>query len=330
MSVNDLQVVDPSPNTPLTAAEADQALRAWSEKASSAFSKNTQRAWASDWALFTGFCRDHHRQALPSSPNTVSAFLRFSADNRKVATLKRYAASIARAHQAIDLINPVHSETVRLTLRSLANAKGTKQKQARGLLWKDLEIYLQIQPTQWRDHRDRALVMVAYEAMLRREEVVALNVEDVVIDSGDSSATVFIAQSKTDQTRAGQTQWISPLTWRLVQTWCEHAHLKEGALFRRVMGKKKIGHRLTPAAVTTIFQRLGLWLGWSSTEYEQLSGHSARVGATQDLVAMNQALPAVMQSGRWKDTRMPARYAEKLLAKLGAMAQVAKTQGRCD
>ena len=34
-----------------------------------------------------------------------------------------------------------------------------------------------------------------------------------------------------------------------------------------------------------------------------------------------------MQAGRWKDTRMPMRYGEKVLASRGAMARAAKAKG---
>jgi hypothetical protein len=56
--------------------------------------------------------------------------------------------------------------------------------------------------------------------------------------------------------------------------------------------------------------------------------HSARVGAAQDLLALNMDLASVMQAGRWRDTRMPMRYGEKVLAGRGAMARAAKAQGR--
>jgi hypothetical protein len=39
--------------------------------------------------------------------------------------------------------------------------------------------------------------------------------------------------------------------------------------------------------------------------------------------------PRVRYAGsRWKDTRMPMRYAERVLATRGEMAQAAKTQGK--
>jgi hypothetical protein len=57
-----------------------------------------------------------------------------------------------------------------------------------------------------------------------------------------------------------------------------------------------------------------------------VSGHSVRVGATQDLLALNIDLASVMQAGRWKSTRMPMRYGEEALAARGAMARAAEAQ----
>ncbi|MCW2240641.1 tyrosine-type recombinase/integrase [Azospirillum canadense] len=59
-----------------------------------------------------------------------------------------------------------------------------------------------------------------------------------------------------------------------------------------------------------------------------VSGHSLRVGAAQDLTAAGFGLPAIQQAGRWKSPNMPARYAEKIVPKQGAMAQLAGKQGR--
>lgn len=51
------------------------------------------------------------------------------------------------------------------------------------------------------------------------------------------------------------------------------------------------------------------------------TGHSPRVGMAQDLTAANIGLPAVIQAGAWKSSRMPTRYAAKQAAALGAVAQ---------
>jgi len=61
---------------------------------------------------------------------------------------------------------------------------------------------------------------------------------------------------------------------------------------------------------------------------KEVSGHSIRVEATQDMLALNIDLVSVMQAGRWKTTAMPMRYGEDIRAGLGGMARTAKAQGR--
>jgi hypothetical protein len=52
----------------------------------------------------------------------------------------------------------------------------------------------------------------------------------------------------------------------------------------------------------------------SPKDVAQVSGHSVRVGATQDLLALNIDLAAITQAGGRKSTRMPLQYAEKINA----------------
>jgi hypothetical protein len=75
-------------------------------------------------------------------------------------------------------------------------------------------------------------------------------------------------------------------------------------------------------------RKVGQWIGLEKEEWERISGHSCRVGAAQDLLALNIDMASVMQAGRWRDTRMPMRYGEKVLASRGGMARAAKSQGR--
>jgi hypothetical protein len=77
-----------------------------------------------------------------------------------------------------------------------------------------------------------------------------------------------------------------------------------------------------------VLRKVRILVGLDRKEWERISGHSARVGAAQDLLALNISLASVMQAGRWKDTRMPMRYAERVLATRGGMAQAAKDQGK--
>jgi Phage integrase family len=115
---------------------------------------------------------------------------------------------------------------------------------------------------------------------------------------------------------------------RLLTQWITEAGIKEGAIFLRVHGASSFGDPLTPQSVMAVLRKVGQWIGLEREEWGKISGHSARVGAAQDLLALNMDLPSVMQAGRWTDTRMPMRYGERVLASRGGMARAAKSQGR--
>ena len=57
------------------------------------------------------------------------------------------------------------------------------------------------------------------------------------------------------------------------------------------------------------------------------TGHSGRVGMAQDLVASGVELPELMTAGRWKTSRMPARYTERQAAGRGAVAKYYQGRG---
>jgi hypothetical protein len=95
-------------------------------------------------------------------------------------------------------------------------------------------------------------------------------------------------------------------------------------------GKGRIGERLSVDGVAQAFKRVARWIGLPAEQVAAVSGHSIRVGATQDLLALNIDLASVMQAVRWKTTAMPMRYGEHVLVARGAMARAAVRQRRSD
>jgi integrase len=303
-------------------------LSNWSSMAQGAFAANTIRAWRADWEIFVESCRTYRLESLPAGPNTVRAFvIECLGQGKKPATVRRYVSTIGRAHRASGLKDPTASEEVRLALKEMGRNSTARQKQARALTWAEIEVFLSIEPRNLRDIRDRALVAVAYDTMCRREELVSLVVEDIA-ESSDGSGSVLIRRSKTDSTGEGATAYLSPLTMRLMSAWLRESGLKAGPVFVGVHGSSGVGQSFTAQNVGAVFKKVGQWIGLEREEWERISGHSARVGAAQDLLALNIELSSVMQAGRWKDTRMPMRYGEKVLASRGGMARAAKSQGR--
>jgi hypothetical protein len=80
--------------------------------------------------------------------------------------------------------------------------------------------------------------------------------------------------------------------------------------------------------VGNIFKSVAKHIKMAPEDVRAISGHSIRVGATQDLLALNVDLASVMREGRWKTVHMPMRYGEHVMAARGGMARAAKEQGR--
>jgi hypothetical protein len=85
---------------------------------------------------------------------------------------------------------------------------------------------------------------------------------------------------------------------------------------------------LNPGSVAPIFKRVAQWIGMPERFVDQVSGHSTRVGAAQDLAEFDIDLAAITPAGAWKSTRMPRQYAEKINVARSGMARAAERTGR--
>ena len=303
-------------------------LRAWDAMAQGAYPPNTVRAWRADWRSFMLFCAEQGESPLPASAHTVRAYVQHcTAEAKKPATIRRYLATIARAHRAADLLSPCASEPVRLALKVMNRVHPARQRQARPLGWAEIEQFLETAGKGIRADRERALLCVAYDTMARRSELIALNLEDLTF-AKDGTGTALIRRSKTDQVGEGAQAYLARETVKHLKRWMKAGNITEGAVFRRLLGRSRLGPRLSVDMVADIFKRVGRWIKLAEEEVAAISGHSIRVGATQDLLALNIDLASVMQAGRWKSTHMPMRYGENVLAARGGMARAAQAQGR--
>lgn len=308
--------------------KAKEALVAWSAMAKEAYSKNTQRAQRADGAVFQGFCEKAGLEFFPAAPMTIREFIEDCVKvGKKPATIRRYVATIARAHLAAGLTSPCASEPVRLALKEMGQKTSARQRQALALGWKEIKEFIETGGDGLRADRERALLCVAYDTMARRSELVALNFEDVTF-TPNGSGTVLIRRSKTDQEGQGSPGYLSRETIKWLRLWLDSAVISEGAIFRRLVGQNRVGERLHADIIADIYKRVARWIQMPAKQVARVSGHSIRIGATQDLLALNIDLGSVMQAGRWKSTQMPMRYGEEVLAPRGAMARAAEKQGR--
>ena len=305
----------------------EQMMGRYVRAAGGAFSGNTERALRSDLAVYAGWCAERELRALPGTAETVAAFIDAMAESRAPATVRRYVASIAVAHRAIGRKKTVASQRVKLALQRMHRSKGRRQEQAHGLTWPLRQRLLEATGNRSIDFRNRALLAVSYDAMLRRSELAALQVDDL-LEEMKGAATLLVRRSKTDGEGQGEIVYLARDTVVLVRAWLSQAGISDGRLFRSVDKGGRPGERLDPSQVPRIFKAMANRAGLPETVVHGLSGHSARVGAAQDMIAAGIELPAILQAGRWKSTGMVNRYGERLLAKRSGAAQLARLQDR--
>ncbi len=204
--------------------------------------------------------------------------------------------------------------------------KGRRQEQAKGLTGALRERLLDATGEGLIDARNRALLAVAYDTLLRRGELVALQVADIV-EEVDGAATVLVRRSKADPEGRGATVYLARDSVALVREWLERSGVAHGRLFRS-LARGAVGERLDASQVPRIFKAMAERAGLPVEVVGRISGHSTRVGAAQDMVAGGIGMAAILHAGRWKTPAMVNRYGEGLLARRSGAAQLARLQHR--
>ena len=241
--------------------------------------------------------------------------------------MRRYVASIAAAHKALGHAKAARGAPVQLALKRMHRARGRRQTQARGLTWPLRQRLLAAVGKRPIDDRNRALVAVAYDGMLRRSELTGLEVDDLM-EEVDGSGALLVRRGKTDPEGRGAVVYLAPDTVALLRAWRARAGIEAGRLFRSVGKDGSLGTRLDASQVPRIYKAMARRAGLPEDLAQALSGHSARVGAAQDMIASGIGLPAILQAGRWKTTAMVNRYGERVLARRSGAAQLARLQQR--
>lgn len=298
--------------------------------AAAARAGNTWRAYRSDFATFDRWCRaqDPPVTALPAEPVVVARYLAAWAGTRRPATLARWCSAIAVAHDLAGHPSPTRDEQVRTVLAGIRRTHRARPERVAAAAPDDLRAMLiPLDPASARDARDRALLLVGFAAALRRSELAALRLEDLVVD-GDG-LRVFIAASKTDQDGAGHTRGIAygtdPATcpvhaW---QAWLTHrrthgagspaagprspADASVERAFVRVDRWGNLGGTLSARSVARIVaaraDAAGLLGHWA--------GHSLRRGFATTAYATGSSELALMRHGRWRSTSAMRGYIDE-------------------
>lgn len=274
-----------------------------------AYSDNTLRACRADITAFEAWCQTVGRSPFPASPEAVAAFVRDQTQNLSTATLKRRLAAIRKVHRLLRMENPVTDEEVVIAMRRALRGKQARPHQALGLTRDLRDQLIAACPDTLSGKRDRAMVALGYDTLCRRSELVALRAEDLSI-TVNGSAQILIRRSKNDPYGQGRLGYVSPKTLEIVNAWLAAAKIESGFIFRSVRGAKIARRAMHPYSVNRILKYVAERAALPPETIRQLSGHSMRVGAAQDMIASGLSILPIMRAGGWKTMNVVARYVE--------------------
>jgi integrase/recombinase XerD len=296
--------------------------RAALERLEGAYAATTLRGYRADFAVFEAWCARAGETPLPASPEAVADFVADCAAGRSSptarvgdapATLKRRMSAIRKVHRLMRMTSPVEDEEVKTALRRAIRSKGSRQRQAHGLNIDLREELIDVCcETTLAGMRDRAMVAVGYDTLCRRSELVALRVCDLTRNA-DGGMTLVVRRSKADPLGEGRIAYLTPRSAQLLETWLEAAGIVEGALFRGLRRKQLGEEALDPSSVSRILKRLARRAAFDEALVAELSSHSMRIGAAQDMSTADFGLLALMAAGGWKTIAVVSRYVEKAL-----------------
>jgi len=263
----------------------------------------TERAYAHDWADFSGFCRRHELTALPAAPQTLALYLKALETARSRApsayrreppaqtvyvgpvglslpTLRRRLAAIAARHTLNGHETPTDHPLVRRMLRRYARSRGTAAKKKDPLTIDRLPAIVSAMQDDAAARRDRALLLLGYAGAFRRSELAALDVVDLRFTK--AGLYVWIAAAKNDPRKQGRELYVPRLPAERIDL-CAVAALEgwlaevgaEGPVFRTFDLRGRLtANRLDPSDVARILRRRAAAAGVAG----DFAGHSLRRG----------------------------------------------------
>ena len=295
-------------------SKAVKLLRETIVKIEGAYAPATIRAYRADFNDFIHFCHDRDANALPAQPILIVQYIcKLTVSGRSSASIRRALCGLSAIHKLNCFEDPTKDPDVALEMRRMHRKLGRSSIQAGSINAGTLDKLLLATDDSIRGIRDRALLLVAYDTLCRRSELVSLQVKDVKINikSGIETSSILLRKSKTDQDSIGKWLHLSSRAHLALVEWIKE--LPKGQEYLMVgieRGGRISRSSLGSGQVNRIYKRIAKNAGFDELVIERISGHSMRVGAAQDLLNSGASMPIIMQRGRWLKTDTVMRYLE--------------------
>lgn len=297
-------------------------------------SENTLKTLFIYWNTFEQWCDKRNYVSLPASANTFLEYIEDKKSSAKMNSLSQYRWAVGKIHLAAGLPSPAHSQTVIDVMKGIKKNRarsGSLAEQASPFRSNHLDelIILWNKSSSSVECRNLAIMITAYESMLRESELARIKILDLKFTT-DGRATLTIPFTKTNVSGEPDVVMLSRQCVEMIERYLSHNLNDSVYLFKKMTKNgspavqtaaisRSTIHRVFVLAYDTFLAQQG-----SIVEVEKLkawSGHSARVGACQDLLTAGYSVLEVQQSGRWSTSEMVYLYGRDILAKDSAMAK---------
>ena len=278
------------------------------ERLEGAYAPNTLRSYYVDATAFVDWCHEQNVEAFPMTSETLSGYIEFMKLTLRYSTIRRRISSLRRVNALLGFQDKTQTEEIYLSIRRLKREKLSEQRQAVGINQELLIKMIAAQPKTLTGIRNRALLSLGYDFLARRSELVALQSTDIQF-TNDGAVRGTIRKSKTDQYGRGRLVFGSERSAKLLRKWLSKKPKHIQPIFCAINHGACIDQAICDRNVNNIIKRGVIKVKRCERPSDlEVSGHSLRVGAAQDLLIKGYDIAAIMRAGGWSNPRTVSRY----------------------
>ncbi|WP_225999809.1 tyrosine-type recombinase/integrase [Paenibacillus sp. BJ-4] len=254
----------------------DEVLKVRTKRSLIPKSYSTNRAYASDLADFMDWCDLYGYQSLPATDREFSLYIvSLILNGYKTSTIKRRIVAICQAHLSSGFLTPKTS-LVNSVIIGLNKTYGTDESSKKSINKRMLNRLIEVLPQNLKGARDKAILLLGYEGLFNRSELVSINFEDIKFDQ-DHNLIVHFEKTRSNQRNYKEgTLTLYPneknCPVSAVKEWVVKSEIRSGALFRSI---NKHGHlsdkRLSDKGVALIVKEYVKLAGFSYHSYSSSS-----------------------------------------------------------
>ena len=273
-----------------------------------AYAENTLKSYYADANAFVDWCMAKNIEPFPLTSGGVREYIETIAVNYSYASIRRRLSCLRRINKLLGYQDHTKTEEIYLTIRRLKRSKCLEQQQAVGINHDLLLKMIDAQPETLAGIRNKALLSLGYDFLARRSELVALRTIDLEFTK-DGAMKGMVRKSKTDQYGRGRLVFGSERSAKLLRVWFRKKPKEIEAVFCAINHGQCLDRPICDRNVNEIIKKSVVKVKRFERPSDlDISGHSLRVGAAQDLLIKGYDMAAIMRAGGWSNAETVSRY----------------------